>query len=188
MGSEEMLERAIVAVEAGRREEARDILVDALALDPACLEAWLRLADLATTPERALLYFERALQIAPQSLRAQKGLEEARARLQGGGGPLERGSLEEPLAAEAPTPEGEQPVDETFAPPSPDLAEVAPQRERPLITSEAAAAVPRQRSIFIADDHAPFSLDLSVALGEADQPPRPSPSSPAGGESPEEPS
>lgn len=82
MRVEELLDRAMAASLGGRKEEARDLLVDVLALEPDNLEAWLRLAELAASPERAFLYYQRAANIDPRSLRAQKGLDEARARLQ----------------------------------------------------------------------------------------------------------
>ena len=82
MRIEDFLDRAMAAFHGGRREEARDLLVDVVALEPDNLEAWLRLAELAASPERAALYYQRASSIDSRSLRAQKGLEEARARLQ----------------------------------------------------------------------------------------------------------
>lgn len=82
MRVEDLLDRATAAFQGGRREEARDLLVDVLALEPENLEAWIRLAELASSSERAALYYQRASAIDPRSLRAQKGLEEARAKLQ----------------------------------------------------------------------------------------------------------
>ncbi len=114
MRIEELLERATAASQGGRREEARDLLVDVLAVYPNNLEAWLRLAELASSPDRASLYYKRASEIDPRSLRAQKGLDETLAILGPAGEPEKpsqgRPRAILPLADESPaSPKGTRP-------------------------------------------------------------------------------
>lgn len=128
----ELLDRARAASLGGRREEARDLLLDVLALEPGQLEAWLRLAELAASPERAALYYQRAAAIDPRSLRAQKGLAEAQGRLQP---PLER-------PEEAPSLAHSGGKEETF----------------PGLVPSGRAALPPGVPIFVDQGLAPFSL------------------------------
>ena len=128
------MERATAASQSGRREEARELLVDVLALEPDNLEAWIRLAELAATPEREALYYGRAAAVDPRSLRAQKGLEEAQARLQ-------------PVRARAKTAE----------PPAPQKEERA---SAPKAVPVSPAALPPDAPIFADSQTAPFELEL----------------------------
>lgn len=138
MRIEEALDRATASSVGGRREEARDLLLDVLASDPANLEAWLRLAELAASPERAALYYQRAAAIDPKSLRAQRGLEEARHALQ----PVKPHQEAEPQATPA---HSEGPLKE--APPS-------------AVNATAAGALPPDSPVFIDNEVAPFRLDV----------------------------
>lgn len=78
---QELLERGMAAARAGRREEARKAFAYAASLEPDSLEAWLWLGALAEEPRRSMEYLGRALEIDPDSLRAQRGMEWARRRL-----------------------------------------------------------------------------------------------------------
>ncbi len=136
MRIEDFLDRASAASQGGRREEARDLLVDVLAVDPDNLEAWLRLADLAASPDRAALYYQRAVDIDPRSLRAQRGLQEAMVILGPASGP-------------------ERTVQETPAP--------APGRSGEPVQPQAGGRPPctgplQDVPIFVDDDSAPFAI------------------------------
>ncbi|MDO8691297.1 MAG: tetratricopeptide repeat protein [Dehalococcoidia bacterium] len=138
MRIEELLERATAASQGGRREEARDLLVDVLAAYPNNLEAWLRLADLASSPDRASLYYRRASEIDPLSLRAQKGLE-ATLTILGAAGEPERPSQGLPCA---------------IVPPE-DESRTSPRGVRPAV-----AEAPPDSPIFVDNESAPFTVDL----------------------------
>ena len=58
--------RAIVAYQAGRPEAARELLGDALQLDPANELAWIWLAALAHKPEEKRYCLERACELNPE--------------------------------------------------------------------------------------------------------------------------
>ena len=143
MRIEDLLDRATAASHGGRREEARDLLVDVLAVDPGNLEAWLRLAELAASAERAALYYQRATEIDPRSLRAQKGLSEALAIL---------GPAQEPeRVSHAASFEELATKEESFA--------------RPRDARSTIPAAPLDSPIFVDNEAAPFALDLGRASG-----------------------
>ncbi|MDP2662539.1 MAG: tetratricopeptide repeat protein [Dehalococcoidia bacterium] len=145
MRIEELLERATAASQGGRREEARDLLVDVLAVYPNNLEAWLRLAELASSPDRASLYYRRASEIDPRSLRAQKGLDETLSIL----GPA--GEPEKPsqgLSCAIPPLECESPT--------------SSKGVRPTVP-----AAPPASPIYVDNESAPFTLDLGPRANAA---------------------
>jgi lipoprotein-anchoring transpeptidase ErfK/SrfK len=74
------IEQAQQALKSGDRNAARQFAVQAARLAPEMEEVWLMMGALAS-PRGSVAYLERALQINPQSERAQKGLLWARARL-----------------------------------------------------------------------------------------------------------
>lgn len=102
--SAERLSEAQALARAGQWREARLLLYDVLGADPNNLDAWLWLAAIAEHPLEAIGHLRRALQINPNSLRAQKGMEWAQARLSR----RKAGLVEidrEPAEPEAPAPE-----------------------------------------------------------------------------------
>lgn len=137
MRIEELLDRAMAASQGGRKEEARDLLVDTLAMDPGYLEAWLRLAELAASPERAALYYQRAAAIDPRSLRVQKGLTEAQGKL--------RPPAEQERQATVPIP--------------PEEEKGASPRHIPVVRT----ALPPNVPIFVDRELAPFILEQQGA-------------------------
>ncbi len=143
MRIEDLLDRATAASHGGRREEARDLLVDVLAVDPGNLEAWLRLAELAASAERAALYYQRATEIDPRSLRAQKGLSESLAIL----GPAQEPDRAGPSA----------PCDL----PAAKAESVAWPRD----ARSTVPAAPMDSPIFTDNEAAPFALDIGRATG-----------------------
>lgn len=78
---QQLLQEGISAAREGRREEAKRLLLDVIALDERNLEGWLWLGGIAKDAREALSYLEKALAIKPDSVRAQKGIEWARAKL-----------------------------------------------------------------------------------------------------------
>lgn len=78
----ELLSKARYAIKTGKRIDARNYALQALQLDNNLEEAWLILAALAS-PEASVEYLQRALQINPESIRAQKGMQWAVERLVG---------------------------------------------------------------------------------------------------------
>jgi len=79
--SSQALKRAIAALKAGNRREARRWTERAISISPQNEEAWLTLAAIAS-PRASLAYLERALEINPHSSRARKGMDWARGRLE----------------------------------------------------------------------------------------------------------
>jgi tetratricopeptide (TPR) repeat protein len=65
----------------GRRAEAYLLFSRVIALDPENLEAWLWLGALAPEPQKSISFLSKALAIAPESRRAQRGLAWAHERL-----------------------------------------------------------------------------------------------------------
>ncbi|MDP2728791.1 MAG: hypothetical protein Q8P59_14780, partial [Dehalococcoidia bacterium] len=101
--------------------------------------AWLRLAELAATPERAAIYYRRASAVDPRSLRAQKGLAENQA-------------IPQPLADQN-KPE--------HIPAYPKEERAAPFRPVPVNP----LAFPPDAPIFVDNEVAPFTLELDKTLG-----------------------
>lgn len=75
-----ILEQAQTALKSGDRSTARQLATQAARLAPELEDVWLMLAALAK-PQASLEYLRRALQINPDSPRAQKGLAWARENL-----------------------------------------------------------------------------------------------------------
>ena len=67
MFSTEVLQRAIRAARAGRREEARDLLIDLVETDPQCEMAWIWLSGLVDSPEDKIIACENVLAINPSN-------------------------------------------------------------------------------------------------------------------------
>jgi tetratricopeptide (TPR) repeat protein len=65
MFSTEVLQRAIQAARAGRREEARDLLIDLVETDPQCEMAWIWLSGLVDSLEDKIIACENVLTINP---------------------------------------------------------------------------------------------------------------------------
>lgn len=76
-----VLEQAQQALKAGDKNTAHQFAAQAAQLAPELEEVWLMMGALAS-PHGSVAYLEKAVQINPQSERAQKGLTWARARLQ----------------------------------------------------------------------------------------------------------
>lgn len=76
----ELLDLAKGAMKKGERIEARQYAIRALRIDSQSEEAWLILAAIAS-PEASVAYLQRALQINPESTRAQAGMKWAVERL-----------------------------------------------------------------------------------------------------------
>ncbi len=76
----DFLQMARYALKHGQRVDARNYAWRALQGDEHLEEAWLILAAVAS-PEASVEYLQKALQINPQSIRAQKGMEWAEERL-----------------------------------------------------------------------------------------------------------
>ncbi|MGD1996802.1 MAG: hypothetical protein PVH62_08520, partial [Anaerolineae bacterium] len=81
MSVAEHLRRAIRAVKAGRKGEARSAFRAVLRRDPSSETALLWLAYLAKDPRSSLVYIARALESRPRSSRAHAALRWARRRL-----------------------------------------------------------------------------------------------------------
>jgi lipoprotein-anchoring transpeptidase ErfK/SrfK len=76
----EILLHAQQALQRGERNTARRLAERAVQLDPNSEDAWLTLAAIAS-PRASVNYLQQALKINPNSLRAQKGMQWALARL-----------------------------------------------------------------------------------------------------------
>jgi twitching motility two-component system response regulator PilG len=76
------LRAAAQQARAGNKERARQHLLEAVAQDPNQEDAWLSLAELAASPQEAVGYLERALQINPNQERAREALLQHRARME----------------------------------------------------------------------------------------------------------
>jgi hypothetical protein len=75
---EAIVQEGIAAVKAGRKAEARRILVRATELDERNEQAWLWLSACVDTPEEQRICLENVLSINPANLKAQRGLEAIR--------------------------------------------------------------------------------------------------------------
>lgn len=71
---QDLLRQSRLALQQGRRTEARRLAVQAAQLAPQLEDPWLLLAAMAS-PQASLDYLRRALEINPNSLRARQGLQ-----------------------------------------------------------------------------------------------------------------
>lgn len=70
----ELIRQSRLAIQQGRRTDARRLALEAARLTPQAEEPWLLLAALAS-PQASMDYLRRALEINPNSARAHQGLE-----------------------------------------------------------------------------------------------------------------
>src|SRR5512141_2026690 len=77
----EFIAKARDALKSGDKETARDLGEKAALLAPDMEDAWLVLTAADSNPEDALAYAQKALELNPTSLRAQKGVEWAMGKL-----------------------------------------------------------------------------------------------------------
>ena len=73
--TEDLLQRGIVAAQAGRREEARALLVRVVEADERNEQAWLWLSGLVEEPEDIRTCLENVLHLNPANVKAQQGME-----------------------------------------------------------------------------------------------------------------
>ena len=76
MASAEVLQRAIQAAQAGRRAEARDLLIQIVETDPENEMAWVWLSGLVDSLEDRIIACENALTINPENQKVRRYLEE----------------------------------------------------------------------------------------------------------------
>jgi hypothetical protein len=69
------LEAGITAARAGRRDEARELLQQALQVDPRSEQGWLWMSAVVETDDERRICLERVLTINPKNQTAQAGLE-----------------------------------------------------------------------------------------------------------------
>ena len=67
---ESLVKKGIAAAQSGDREQARKLLSQATAIDPASEDAWLWLASISEYPEELLAFLNRVLEINPENERA----------------------------------------------------------------------------------------------------------------------
>ncbi|GIV95822.1 MAG: hypothetical protein KatS3mg057_0479 [Herpetosiphonaceae bacterium] len=79
----ELLNQGIVALRAGKRDEARLFLLAALRANPYSEQAWLWLSAVVDNPAQQRDCLERALAINPASVEARRGLEHLNAQASG---------------------------------------------------------------------------------------------------------
>ncbi|MCC7448294.1 MAG: hypothetical protein IT324_12815, partial [Anaerolineae bacterium] len=72
---DEMVQQAIVAFKAGRKAEARQLLMTVTELDEGNEQAWLWLSGCVDSPQEQQICLENVLAINPGNTKAQKGLE-----------------------------------------------------------------------------------------------------------------
>jgi len=82
MNSPDLLLQGIAAAKAGRRAQARELLLKAARTDPQNEVAWLWLSDLVIDLEDRIAALENALTINPNNLKARARLETLQRRLQ----------------------------------------------------------------------------------------------------------
>src|SRR5262252_2985197 len=70
-----LLEQGIAAAQAGRREEARALLIQAVEADERSEQAWLWLAGLVDDPGDMRTCLENVLDLNPGNVKAREGLE-----------------------------------------------------------------------------------------------------------------
>ena len=92
MNSSEVLQRAIQAARAGRKVEARDLLIELVEFEPQNEMAWMWLSGLVDSPEDQIIACENVLTINPANERVRAHLTGLRRRYQAY---LERKSLED---------------------------------------------------------------------------------------------
>lgn len=80
-GVSNLLTRGIAAVKAGKHEEARSLLIDALRQDANNEQAWLWLGAVIGSPRETLVCLRRVLALDPHNRQAQEGIKWAKARL-----------------------------------------------------------------------------------------------------------
>ena len=149
------VEEAGKALKSGDRNTARRLAAQAAGLAPELEEVWLMMAALAS-PRASLEYLRKALQINPDSWRAQKGLAWARESLR----KEQTGQAGSPLPSIPPVPDEARPRDAAAearavrqpAPPAaPEIAEPAPAVPLPKLRAMAPAKTkqakkPRKRN------------------------------------------
>jgi hypothetical protein len=99
-----LVQQGIAAVKSGRRDEARDLLMQAVELDDHNEQAWLWLSGVAEGIEDQIICLENVLVINPGNTAAERGLRQLRAKF--------------PPAPEPPAPKAEPPAgqrDQTLA-------------------------------------------------------------------------
>src|SRR5512139_1477028 len=82
MWSTEVLQRAIQAARAGRKVEARDLLIELVDMDPQNEMAWMWLSGLVDSPEDQIIACENVLTINPANEKVRAHLAELRQRYQ----------------------------------------------------------------------------------------------------------
>ena len=85
--AEYAIQNALKELREGRKQSGRSWALKAITLSPGLEEPWLIMAELAS-PKGSLHYYQEALKINPESVRAQKGYSDLRKRLQPSGQPL----------------------------------------------------------------------------------------------------
>jgi twitching motility two-component system response regulator PilG len=70
----QLLAEGIAAARSGRKSAAHDLIQEATALDPSNEMGWLWLAGVANTPQEAISYLRKALEVNPSCERARQGL------------------------------------------------------------------------------------------------------------------
>ncbi len=80
--TEKLLHQAMVAAQLGRRERARTLFNQIVALDPENVEAWLGLAGVVEEPKEKQRIYETVLAIDPEHPVAREGLRQLRRDLQ----------------------------------------------------------------------------------------------------------
>lgn len=73
---ERLLERAIALAQAGEREQARRLLLQAIEEDPTHVSAWLWLATVAADPDERINALQRVLELDPSHKTARSALEQ----------------------------------------------------------------------------------------------------------------
>jgi lipoprotein-anchoring transpeptidase ErfK/SrfK len=159
-----LIEQAQQAMKQGEVPTARQLAAQAAQSAPELEEVWLVMAALAS-PHASVAYLQRALEINPQSERAQKGMLWAQKRLQQ---ELEKQAAVSQAAAEIPTtaPVAEEPV---VTLPEPAAA-VIPEAENPgEAVPEPVAATPEMEK--------PFPVAPAAVLEPKTSPRKPVPAS-----------
>ncbi len=80
-GQDDQFKQAVAAFKDGRREEARDLLMDIVDKDERHEQAWLYLSALVETVEEQQICLENVLEINPNNDRARKGLEKVKEQI-----------------------------------------------------------------------------------------------------------
>ncbi len=80
-GQDDQFKQAVAAFKAGRRDEARNLLMDIVDKDERHEQAWLYLSALVETVEEQQICLENVLEISPNNDRARKGLEKVKQQI-----------------------------------------------------------------------------------------------------------